>query len=492
MNELEISRLQWIAFPASRSAIGVDVVPCPARADEMPATWVELPAFRIGRTPVTNAQYREFLDATDHPAPGHWAGRRPPTGRDHHPVTYVDWQDATAFCRWAGVRLPTEAEWEKAARGTDGRTYPWGESAPTPRETSCRGWFGGPTEVGLLPGGASPFGVLEMSGGVWEWTSSRALAYPWRPDDGREDPGAPGPRVLRGGSFNHPAEDIRCAARGRLHPDARDEYIGFRIASDPSAPEPRLALDRVSVPAGGFAMGTPAHRATDGSRAAGPADPAATDGPPALGAPRHAVALDAVAVTRTPVTNGQYAAFVRHTGARPPGHWEGAHPPRDLWDHPVVHVDWHEARAFCSWAGGRLPTEAEWEHAAAGETGRRWPWGDDPPDASRAWFGHADDVIGTRPVGTFTAGATPSGVLDLAGNVWEWTSSLHRAYPYHAEDGREAPEAAGQRVLRGGSFRSPDGGYLRCAFRSRSHPTRRRDHLGFRVARSLPTDRPHR
>jgi formylglycine-generating enzyme required for sulfatase activity len=490
--ELVVPRLEWIPIPASRTAIGVTLAPAAVRAEEMPATSVVLPAFRIARTPVTNAQYRDFVEATDHAAPGHWAGRRPPTGLEHHPVTYVDWHDATAFCQWAGVRLLTEAEWERAARGADGRTYPWGETAPTLREANCRGWFGGTTEVGRFPAGASPFGVLDMSGEVWEWSSGRFLPYPWRPDDGREDPGALGPRTLRGGSFNHPPEEIRCAARGRLHPDARDEYIGFRVATDLAAPEPRIAMDWVTVPAGGFLMGTSSDRDTGGSCEAGSPDPAPTDSPPALGSPRHAVDLDAYAITRTPVTNDQYAAFVRGTGARPPGHWEGTRPPRDLRDHPVVYVDWHEARAFCGWAGGRLPTEAEWEHAAAGVTGRRWPWGDEPPGTSRAWFGHPEDPIGTRPVDAHLSGATPTGMLDLAGNAWEWTSSLHRAYPYRVEDGREDPDVSGQRVLRGGSFRSPDAGYLRCAFRSRSHPTRRRDHLGFRVARSLATPEPVR
>jgi formylglycine-generating enzyme required for sulfatase activity len=486
MTDDGVPTLEWVAFPACRTAIGVDasMVAERAAADERPVGRVAVAAFRIARTTVTNDQYAVFVAATGHAAPGHWPGTEPAAERGGHPVTHVDWHDAIAFCAWAGVRLPTEAEWELAARGTDGRTYPWGEAAPTPRHVNGCGWLGSTLAVGGFPDGASPWGVLEMSGGAWEWTSSRYRPYPWRADDGREDPTAPGPRVLRGGSFNHPAPDLRCASRGRLHPDARDEYIGFRVATDTAAPPARLPFDWVDVPASDLLMGTPAAGEVDAGHRPS-SDQAATDGPPGLGSPRHPVTLAAYALTRTPVTNAQYAAFVRATGARSPGHWEGPEPPPDRLDHPVVHVDWHEARAFCAWAGGRLPTEAEWEHAAAGEEGRRWPWGDAPPDATRAWFGHPDDPVGTRLVDAHPAGATPSGVLDLAGNAWEWTASLHLPYPYDAADGREDPDAPGQRALRGGSFRSPGSGYLVTAFRSRSHPTRRRDHLGFRVARTL-------
>ena len=315
-----------------------------------------------------------------------------------------------------------------------------------------------------------------MSGNAWEWTASLDRPYPWRADDGREDAAAVGRRILRGGSFNHAPAGLRCAARSPLHPDACDEYIGFRVVADDSAKTTFAPTDWVTVPAGPFRMGS--------KTGPGPVDAAAL-GAPGLGAPQHVVEPAPAAISATPVTNAQYAAFVAATGARSPGHWEGTQPPAALRAHPVTYVDWHEARAFCDWAGVRLPTEAEWEVAAAGPAGRPYPWGAQPPDALLAWFGHPDDEVGTRPVGEQLPGASPDGALDLAGNVWEWTSSLHRPSPYRAEDGREDPTTAGQRVLRGGSFRSPGAEYLRGAFRSRSHPTRRRDHIGFRVARDL-------
>ena len=213
---------------------------------------------------------------------------------------------------------------------------------------------------------------------------------------------------------------------------------------------------------------------------------------PGLGTPGHVVDLAAFEIGRTPVTNAQYEAFVAATSVRPPSEWGGPTVRADRRDHPVTSVDWHEARAFCAWASVRLPTEVEWERAAAGPAGRSYPWGEAEPDATTAWFGQRGDDAGTVPVGAFRAGASVEGALDVAGNVWEWTASLHRPYPYRPGDGREDPAAAGPRVLRGGSFRSPGAVYLRCAFRSRSYPTRRREHIGFRVARTAPATDPPR
>jgi formylglycine-generating enzyme required for sulfatase activity len=478
-------RFDWIAIPGGPALIGVAGAPADAiPAPERPATTVALPVFAIGRIPVTNAQYASFVATTGHRAPAHWEGTQPPPEIAGHPVTYVDWRDATAFCAWAGVRLPTEGEWEKAARGTDGRTYPWGEDPPTPRRVNGCGWVGTTTEAGGAPEGAGPYGALDMAGNVWEWTTSLDRPYPYRGDDGREDPAAPGRRILRGGTFNHAASGLRCATRSPLHPDACDEYIGFRVAADDPTVVPATGIDWVVVPAGPFRMGS--------GEGAGlvPGATAASESAPGLGSPQHRVEVAPVAISRKPVTNAQYAAFVASTGARPPGYWEGERPPPPLLAHPVTYVDWHEARAFCEWAGVRLPTEVEWEVASAGLHGRPYPWGVGPPDASLAWFGQPDDAVGTRPVGERLSGASAEGALDMAGNVWEWTSSLHRPYPYRADDGREDPAATGQRVLRGGSFRSPGAEYLRGAFRSRSHPTRRRDHIGFRVARDPTPDDP--
>jgi len=152
--------------------------------------------------------------------------------------------------------------------------------------------------------------------------------------------------------------------------------------------------------------------------------------------------------------------------------------------HPVNEVTWYGARAFCAWRGARLPTEAEWEAAARGREGRVYPWGDEPPTPERAVFGRGSNE--TEPVGGRPAGATPEGVHDLAGNLAEWTSTLHRPYPYRSDDGREDPDAPGERVTRGGDHvfdSTPE--KLRATFRagfSRAVAVGHR-HIGFRCAR---------
>jgi formylglycine-generating enzyme required for sulfatase activity len=156
-------------------------------------------------------------------------------------------------------------------------------------------------------------------------------------------------------------------------------------------------------------------------------------------------------------------------------------------DHPVTEATWYGAQAFCAWRGARLPTEAEWEAAARGREGRTYPWGESPPDAARAWFGHPSGA--TAPVGTHPAGATPDGVHDLAGSLAEWTSSLCWPYPYNPADGREAPDVEGERVTRGGDYVfdvAPE--KLTAFFRSgfSRAPQSGHRHIGLRCARSLP------
>ena len=149
-----------------------------AFGDEQPQHRLYLPEFYIGKYPVTNEQYAAFVKATRQAAPQHWKNGQIPAGKENHPVVDVSWKDAVAFCRWLSqasgktIRLPTEAEWEKAARGDDGRIYPWGDKPPTKELCNFGGNVGDTTPVGQYPAGASPCGALDMAGNVWEWTGA--------------------------------------------------------------------------------------------------------------------------------------------------------------------------------------------------------------------------------------------------------------------------------------------------------------------------------
>ena len=151
--------------------------------DEGPEHVVNLKSYFIDVTEVTNLQYKKFNNETKRRSPTHFRNRTFPDGKADHPVTYVSWQDANAYCEWAGKRLPTDQEWEKAARGTDGRIFPWGnefdaEKANTPLRWQMIGNFGDTTPVAAFEKGVSPYGVYDMSGNVWEWTSSWYQPYP--------------------------------------------------------------------------------------------------------------------------------------------------------------------------------------------------------------------------------------------------------------------------------------------------------------------------
>ncbi|MGQ9626792.1 MAG: formylglycine-generating enzyme family protein [Anaerolineae bacterium] len=167
--------------------------------------------------------------------------------------------------------------------------------------------------------------------------------------------------------------------------------------------------------------------------------------------PQHTVYLDAFWIYKTEVTNAQYRKCVEAGACTLPYKTKYYDDPAYA-DHPVVSVDWNQAKAYSEWAGGRLPTEAEWEKTARGTDGRIWPWGDEW-DANKVNSWEAGPHHITK-VGSYPTGASPYGALDMAGNVWEWTGSLYKDYPYRTDDGREDAQAEGRRVLRGGSCRS--------------------------------------
>jgi formylglycine-generating enzyme required for sulfatase activity len=206
--------------------------------DEQPMRQIYVGAFFLDKHQVAVSQYARFLEATHHDSPPEWTLMNKQTNRNR-PVANVDWVEADAFCKWAGKRLPTEAEWEKAARGTDGRVYPWGNEPPTRfHANSGKEVFsshGTLTPVGTLEAGKSPYGIYDMAGNVWEWVSD------WYDQDYYKTgplQNPPGPRkgdykVVRGGSWGSGTEDLRAANREVHLPSFRGFGTGFRCAKTP-------------------------------------------------------------------------------------------------------------------------------------------------------------------------------------------------------------------------------------------------------------------
>ncbi len=234
-----------VSIPAGTYTIGPDE----SSPENGPAHEVTLDAFEIDMYEVTNREFREFINSDSCPGPliegnpdpcvydgavqsvtrdDYWTS----TQYQYYPVINVRWDQADAYCRWLGKRLPTEAEWEVAARGTDGRKYPWGDTPPTCDRANFEGCAADTIEVGSLPDGVSPFGVYDMAGNVAEWVADyyNPTYYQWGDTDNPTGPPSGATRVVRGGSWFCSEDKTASTFRDQADPRAQYNSIGFRCA----------------------------------------------------------------------------------------------------------------------------------------------------------------------------------------------------------------------------------------------------------------------
>jgi formylglycine-generating enzyme required for sulfatase activity len=453
--------------------------------NEAPQMIVYLDTYSIDQYKVSNNRYRHCVEAGVCTPLSESEARRVDTLDDSY-ATQVAWVNANMYCQWVGKRLPTEAEWEKAARGTDGKWYPWGN------EHNLMHYAHNPSAyepVHQYPNGASLYGVVGQLDRPAEWTADWYQIYPGNaavyPDlDTSSSLGGDGGnlytrgyRAARGGGFPE-EERARVARRGGVDP--ANTNLSFRcvlgLESMPleqaivrtTAPTPVPTLvpaaevdlsNMAYIPSGEFVMGTDE------------VQPSCSIGFQ-TGIPQHIVYLDAFYIDRTEVTRQEFADFLNALGThrRACGGfdcgWGGLVFDRDndkyivggfvfeetegkyvedlrYANRPADGVTWYGAQAYCTWMGKQLPTEAEWEKTARGTDGRWYPWGNEPDEDV---FSHSK-----YSVGTLSADTSPYGVMGMLSNVGEWVADWYTPdyYVYSLYSNPPGPTSGESNVIRG-------------------------------------------
>jgi len=541
--------------------------------DEKPLHEVYVEEFYMDKYEVTVAQFKQFVDATGYKTDAEkdgWSvtvtgtsgdqkqginwrydieGKVIGSDRMNHPVIHVSWNDAQAYAKWAGKRLPTEAEWEYAAcSGSKGYKYSWGNSDPVAkksgniadetakrRDTDWPIWSGyDDGYVFTAPVGSfdpNDFGLFDMTGNVSEWCADwyDANYYASSPKQNPKGPAIGIHKVLRGGSWGNNPNYLRCAIRVSGNPSNRRFDLGFRCAQDvrstestetmdaestaplkpvqrPEEPKQKEIQDMAYIPAGSFMMGS--NEGDDDEK------------------PVHEVYVDAYYMDKYEVTVAQFKQFVDASGYKTDAeeagwsfvltgtsvdkkegiNWrhdaEGKMIGRDRMNHPVIHISWNDALAYAKKARKRLPTEAEWEYAArCGGKGYKYSWGNGDPVVKKG--GNIVDETLKRhftdwPIWSgyddgyvFTAPVgsfdpNDFGLFDMTGNVWEWCADWYDEN-YYASSLRQNPKgpASGTKRVLRGGSWDGNPNVLRCSLRVGNVPMVRSSIIGFRCAQDV-------
>ena len=482
--------------PAGEFTMGSDT----SGDDEKPAHKVTLPDYYMDEHEVTNSLYQACVKANVCKEPTNKASATHPDYYSNskyadYPVIYVDWNMAYTYCAYRKAHLPSEAEWEKAARGTDQRTYPWGEGIDTPLANYING---DTSRVGSYPTGLSPYGMADMAGNAWEWVADWYDVYPGGNPASSQYFGQKY-RVLRGGSWYDEPSFLRVTNRGRDIPERITSTIGFRCAK--SIPE-LVGKEQTAAQATSQPFSTPQPAANTNASAALPTEIADTLGVPmrlvpagefTMGSntgweeekPPHKVTLSDYYMDVYEVTNARYKACVDAGACSGPLSASSRtrisyYGKSEFDNYPVLYVNWIQAKTYCEWRGARLPREAEWEKAARGTDQRTYPWGERVDETLANDYKQDGD---TTQVGSYPGGASPYGMLDMVGNVVEWVDDLYGSYLGNTNAWQ--PAAGSARVLRGEAW-DTDITFLTTTNRKWAAPDARGDTIGFRCARSAP------
>lgn len=508
-NDMENIQKLFVSCQRSRPE-HENVDDCSRQVNQYLTNDVYLDVYWIDQTEVTKEQFIEFVENTGY---DYEETQRVRESLPNEPITFVTWEDSKQFCEWRGGRLPTEAEWEKAARWNpntnESYIYPWGNQfdgtnlnycdakceTVYPRDTRYDDGNPALSVVGYYKEGVSSYGVFDMAGNVWEWVADWYDEDYYLGEDIDDDVVLDNPtgaksgqkKVARGGSFFGYADYAMSSHRLYLSPKHTSRDAGFRcvgeyVTESVTTPvverEVKEGVMQVYVSEGEFVMGSDSDKQQDN--------------------PKHKVYLDAFWIDQTEVTNDQFNDFLSASGSN-----------SDLTsqnlDNPVSNITWNEARDFCEWRGSQLPTEAQWEKAARWnqdmQKSTTYPWGNEPVNSKKLNFCDEnctqewanveidDGYSESAPVKQYPAGVSLYGAFDMAGNITEWVADWYDEGFYSSDDAYYNPvkseclqtECNDQRVVRGGSWLTGSD-TVRSFARSKSQPERKDPHIGFRCA----------